>query len=268
MAQLRGLWRVGAICLAIALLASCASQDGLPRNYHNFNADNVPDAIPKVEPRSKSGNKSEYVVLGKRYTVLKSAECYHEKGIASWYGTKFHAKLTSSGEPYDMFAMTAANKELPLPTYVRVHNLENGKTIIVKVNDRGPFHENRIIDLSFAAAKKIGMMGKGTALVELTAIDPRHPNQTCGQTVPTLSIPIKPHIYLQIGAFSQKQTAESLRENVAKLTNVPTMVYQQDRDGKSLYKVQIGPINDVDTTDSLTSKLEAKGFGHAYAVVR
>ena len=221
------------LILFCIFLASCASSnDSLPRNYKNFNADNIPNAVPKVEPLSRYGNASSYVVLGKRYYVLKSAQCYDEKGIASWYGTKFHERLTSNREPYDMYAMTAASKVLPLPTYVRVRNLQNGKTIIVRVNDRGPFHENRIIDLSFAAAKKLDVIATGTALVEVTAIDPANPNETCG--VKSVAGAQKTSLYLQLGAFSQQSNAEQLAERVKKLVSQPTQVITVTVDDKTL----------------------------------
>ena len=134
----------------------------------------IPEPVPKVEPRSRYGNKDKYEVLGKTYRVLPDGRGYVERGIASWYGNKFHGYMTSSFEKYDMYAFTAAHKTLPLPSYARVTNLDNGKSVVVRINDRGPFHENRIIDLSYAAAVKIGVWPKGTGLVEVRAIDPAH----------------------------------------------------------------------------------------------
>lgn len=261
--------RYFSLLIICGLLAACASRDGLPRNYRSFDASDIPNAVPKVEKKSRYGNPSSYVVFGKRYHVLKSAHCYKAKGIASWYGTMFHERLTSSREPYDMYKMTAANKVLPLPTYVRVHNLENGRTIIVKVNDRGPFHANRVIDLSFAAAKKIGMLAKGTALVEIEAIDPRHPNQQCG--VKKRGAPehqAKPKLYLQMGAFGEKSSATRLANRLSKYSKHPIYVYPSKRGDKNLYKVQIGPLKDVGEVDSLTEKFKKLGFGEAYAAVR
>ena len=128
------------------------------------------DADPRPEPRSKYGNGPVYEVFGEQYTVLPSGDGYRERGVASWYGKKFHGRLTSNREPYDMYAMTAAHKTLPLPTYVRVRNLRNDRSVVVRVNDRGPFVHNRIIDLSYAAALKLDMVQDGTSLVEVTAI--------------------------------------------------------------------------------------------------
>ncbi len=159
----------------ILLLSSCSShlakQDGPPNFY--VDERRIPNAVPKVEPLAKRGNMTSYRVFGKRYYTLKSSRHYEAVGIASWYGTKFHAHSTSSGERYNMLAMTAAHKSLPLPTYVEVTNLKNQRKIIVKVNDRGPFEGNRLIDLSYVAAKKLGMLGHGTARVRIKAIDPR-----------------------------------------------------------------------------------------------
>lgn len=157
----------------LLLLSSCtkkiSTEDGPPDFY--VDASKIPNAVPKKTRPAKYGNMRSYKVFGKRYHVLKSSKNYHAVGIASWYGKKFHSRLTSSGEPYNMLAMTAAHKNLPLPTYVEVTNLKNNRKIIVKVNDRGPFSSNRIIDLSYVAAKKLGMLKKGTALVSIKAID-------------------------------------------------------------------------------------------------
>lgn len=170
---------------SLCLLGACShlkapttptERDGAPTNPRNV--DDVPNAQPKLEPLSKYGNPASYEVFGKTYHVLKKAPPHGQtqKGLASWYGTKFHGKRTSSGEPYDIYGMTAAHKNLPLPTYVLVKNLNNNKEIIVKVNDRGPFVEDRIIDLSYAAAKKLGVYQQGTAPVSVTIIDPTHPS--------------------------------------------------------------------------------------------
>ena len=157
------------------LLGACGTTpthrpDGPPRRGVDLGA--IPDAIPRAEPRSRYGNPPAYTVFGKTYHVLDSSRGYVERGIASWYGRKFHGRRTSSGEPYDMLAMTAAHKTLPLPTYARVTRLDTGQSIIVRINDRGPFHDDRIIDLSYAAAARLGMQHSGTAPVEVRAIDP------------------------------------------------------------------------------------------------
>jgi len=149
---------------------SFARGDGAPR--HTLNIAAIPNAEPRIEPRSRYGNPNSYVVRGKRYHVMTNNTAFQQSGVASWYGTKFHGRKTSSGEPYDMFAMTAAHKTLPLPTWLEVINQDNQKRIVVKVNDRGPFIDGRIIDLSYAAATKLGVVATGTANVTITAIDP------------------------------------------------------------------------------------------------
>ena len=166
--------------LVILSLGACSStrnnyryplrQDKAPA--FRINANKIPNAVPKKEPLSKRGNPKSYVVFGRRYYVMKHANGYHARGIASWYGMKFHQFQTSNGETYDVAGMTAAHKTLPLPTYLQVTNLHNGKKVIVKVNDRGPFVSNRLIDLSYVAAKKLDMTGAGTAPVSIVAITP------------------------------------------------------------------------------------------------
>lgn len=155
------------------LLSGCfhfKKQDGPPHFY--VDETKIPNAVPKPEPLAKYGNYKTYVVFGKKYHTMASSLGYSEIGTASWYGTKFHQRKTSSGERYNMLAMTAAHKTLPLPTYVEVTNLKNKRKIIVKVNDRGPFESNRLIDLSYVAAKKLGMLGHGTTKVRVRAINP------------------------------------------------------------------------------------------------
>lgn len=181
-----------ALCLGgLGSLSGCgkkgiSQQDGAPKHIPK-DLDKVREPIPKVEPLSKYGNRfkknsKSYVALKRRYTVMQTSRGYRAKGLASWYGTKFHGRRTSSGEPYDMYSMTAAHRTLPLPTYAKVTNTQNGKSIIVKVNDRGPFHNNRLIDLSYAAAHRLGILGRGTGHVEVVSIDPRdHGGHVPGQ---------------------------------------------------------------------------------------
>ncbi|HSM31321.1 MAG TPA: septal ring lytic transglycosylase RlpA family protein, partial [Woeseiaceae bacterium] len=159
------------VALAALTLAACGGnvRDSAPSGSVSI-PDLPGDPVPRPEPRSRYGNGPVYEVLGGTYRVMDSSSGYKERGVASWYGRKFHGRLTSNREPYDMYAMTAAHKTLPLPTYVKVRNLRNNKSIIVRVNDRGPFVHNRIIDLSYAAALKLDMVRDGTSLVEVTAI--------------------------------------------------------------------------------------------------
>ncbi|MCZ6804512.1 MAG: septal ring lytic transglycosylase RlpA family protein [Proteobacteria bacterium] len=220
---------------------------------------NIPNAIPKNEAKSRYGNPKSYVVFSKRYYVMESGKGFIEKGIASWYGTKFHGKRTSSGETYDMYAMTAAHKNLPLPTYVKVTNLNNGRHIIVKVNDRGPFHENRIIDLSYTAAIKLDIVKYGTGLVEVRAIEP-------GQKIPANSgdsTPVKTAsesndkagFYIQVGSFGQLINAENLRQKLGPIGDNLVKISQPVVSGDTLYRVRIGPLTDIDLADSIISKL-------------
>jgi rare lipoprotein A len=153
----------------------------LPRNAPDVNQ--IPDAVPRAEPRSAFGNPPYYTVAGRRYAVLPSANGYVERGVASWYGTEFHGLRTSTGEPYDMFAMTAAHKTLPLPCYARITNLSNGRSVVVRINDRGPFVANRIIDLSYSAAARLDMIRSGTAFVEVQVLNPAAPTLTASMPV-------------------------------------------------------------------------------------
>ncbi len=241
------------------------ANDGPPQRF--VDASKIPNAIPKVEPKSRYGNPSSYVVFGERYHVLNSAKNFRKRGIASWYGTKFHEQRTSSGEPYDMFAMTAANKILPLPTYVKVTNLENGKQIIVKVNDRGPFKENRIIDLSYVAAKKLGILATGTGLVEVEAIDPRHYSAATDYKLAAAKSSLHPKIYMQIGAFSSAANAENLRQAVNQITNRRIRVVTVTAGKHTFYKVQIGPLANVDESDALNHKLSHLDLGKPMTVI-
>lgn len=271
--------------LGLAACSSMSGRDGAPGS--NFNASNIPDAVPKAEPLSRSGNPSSYVVGGKRYYVMKSARGYDKVGSASWYGTKFHGQRTSSGDGYNMFAMTAASPTLPIPTYVRVTNLANNRSAIVKVNDRGPFHSNRIIDLSYAAAKKLGYSNIGTARVRVTAIDVNSPstfyaeNTTTSPTTPVASkkSPAKKQatqlasndtsVYLQVGAFKTRDKAESVSKQVAKIAKLDqTQVAVKQAYSSNhapLYRVHIGPLADS-TSRQVTDTLAQHGFDKAIVV--
>jgi len=165
-------------------------RDGAPKNPP-VNLHKIPDAIPKIEPITHMGNRfgkkgNTYKVKKRNYTVLKTSKGYTAKGHASWYGTLFHGRKTSSGEVYDMYKMTGAHRTLPIPTYAKVTNLDNGKSIIVKINDRGPFHGNRLIDLSYVAASKLEILGKGTGRVEVKSIDPRDHGRRIPRPTPKL----------------------------------------------------------------------------------
>ncbi len=211
------------------------------------------DQKPVYEPMSRYGNPDVYKVEGKTYKVLTSSSKYRARGLASWYGTKFHAKRTSSGEHYDMYALTAAHKTLPLPTYVRVKNLNNGRVAIVKVNDRGPFHSNRIIDLSYGAAVKLGLLPKGTAFVEIEALSVVAKGQE--------------HVaqyYIQAGAFSSQKLAEALKKKLVKLSSAKVNIEKY----KGRYIVKTGPFASKRTVDNLKITLARNGVKGAFIVLR
>ncbi len=264
--------RRASLALAYLLLISCGSvseKDGAPGRVPDISQ--IPDAVPKYEPRSKYGNPAQYEVFGKSYYTLTSAEGYREKGIASWYGTKFHGRRTSSGEIYDMYEMTAAHKTLPLPSYVEVTNLENGRKVIVKVNDRGPFHDNRLIDLSYSAATKLGIVSKGTGLVEVRAITPGSAPKTLTSKVDRGFEPVKPAssaaMFLQVGAFSTRNRAEQvkirLEQDIAdSVTIMPVSGVQG-----TLYRVRVGPLASVAYGDDLAARLVGLGFRDSHIVV-
>lgn len=263
------------------------NQDGGP-DAPPIDVSKIPEPVPKVEPRSRYGNKETYTVLGRTYSLLPDAGGYVERGIASWYGNKFHGYMTSSFEPYDMYAFSAAHKTLPLPSYARVTNLENGKSVVVRVNDRGPFHENRLIDLSYAAAVKIGVWPKGTGLVEVRAIDPEHPNALPPSTVAAapprrdpgekvasarpVPTPIPPppgaepaagapRIYLQIGAFGERNNAERAAASAERAGIGRVDIQSVAVAGRTVHRVRVGPLADVDAADALTERIERLGLG-------
>lgn len=216
----------------------------------------IRDATPRPEPRARYGNHSPYEVLGKRYTVMDSGAGYTERGIASWYGSKFHGRKTSSGEPYDMHLATAAHRSLPLPTYAEVINLDNGRKVIVKVNDRGPFHPDRIIDLSYAAAIKLDMAAAGTARVEVRAISFDEP------------LPVQPAVkvaegtFLQVGAFGERGAAEQLAGKMMQEHLQPVSVQQ----GGGLYKVWVGPYRNETDIELTTARLIELGYERPHKV--
>jgi rare lipoprotein A len=217
----------------------------------------IPDALPRPEPRSAHGNPPFYDVLGQRYFVRALADGYLERGVASWYGPAFHGGNTSSGEPYNMYAMTAAHKTLPLPTYARVTNMKNGRSVVVRINDRGPFVANRLIDLSYTAAAKLDMLREGTTLVEVRALTPGVPDEL---TRSAQSPP--PALYVQAGAFADAQNAQRL---LARLQAAGLAAFlASPLQGKShLYRVRLGPVSSVAEFDALAARLAALGITDA-----
>lgn len=248
-------------------LTGCTSrvQDGPPSFY--VDASKIPNAVPRHLPKSRYGNPSSYVVNGKRYYVLATAEGYSKRGIASWYGTKFNGRLTSTRKPYNMLAMTGASPELPIPCFVRVTNLENGRSIIVKINDRGPFAPNRIIDLSYVAAKKLGYIGKGTAMVQVTAINVNHYHKRRMLAVQKVSVPHHPQLYLQLGAFRELIHAKSLKARLETATHKPVVISKGTFKQLPIYRVQVGPLVGVGESDHLQMELKKHGFGDAITII-
>lgn len=345
----------------IFLLTACSGKT--QRNStpsRSVDVSSVPNAVPKHERQTRAGNPNTYVVFGKRYYVKRSNKNYHSRGIASWYGRKFHGRKTSNGETYNMYAMTAAHKTLRIPTYVKVSNLENGKVIVVRVNDRGPFVNNRIIDLSYAAAHKIGITRKGTGLVKIAVVGPgqigvpisnkalpklaklhtkpvnpsinsettrwQHrdtiadtsisdtdedpnpddfgvisgkpkktqtlPNKTAAKTrsAQTISpkriqpkvpsprfrkIHEKPQqkfsgshkVYLQVGAFFDEKNAQRLRNKVRNLSKTTTQIFKGNKNNRTLYRVRVGPITNVDQVDQLAARLNQQGIKHTRVII-
>jgi rare lipoprotein A len=220
--------------------------------------DAIPDAVPRAEPRSAHGNPPFYDVYGQRYFVLPAATGYLERGVASWYGPTFHGGNTSSGEQYDMYGMTAAHKTLPLPTYARVTNLRNGKSIVVRINDRGPFVANRLIDLSYTAAAKLDMLREGTTLVEVRSLTPGVPDDLARSAA---SPP--PALYVQAGAFADVQNAQRALDKLhgAGLANAFLIPPVQGR--SRLYRLRLGPVASVAQFDQLAARLAALGMPEA-----
>jgi len=255
-----------------ALLAACGSnetKDSAPSSGSGAIAGLPDDAVPRPEPKSRYGNGPNYVVFDKPYTVMPSAVGYKERGVASWYGKKFHGRKTSNQEDYDMYKMTAAHKTLPLPTYVR-----NNRTIVVRVNDRGPFVHNRIIDLSYVAAQKLDMVGTGTSLVEVEAItfeggsndQPTRQVSTpaatpAAQPAAPATRPANPnHIYVQIGAFGSKANADRRLEVLRSGGIGAAAVHVDNSVNPALYRVRMGPIQGVDQYDLLVEELAKLGI--------
>lgn len=225
-----------------------------------INVNKIPNAVPKAEPLSKRGNPKFYTVFGRRYYVMKSAKGYHAKGTASWYGMKFHRFQTANGDIYNVAGMTAAHKTLPLPTYLQVTNLRNGRKVIVKVNDRGPFVNNRLIDLSYAAAKKLDMTGTGTAPVAIRAITPgvtrlvsnTHSNSRTGNK--------NDRPFIHLGLFKQREQAQKMALLVKHWTHSSVKVEKTSIHKRFYYRVVVGPLPNTKNTQHLQHLLQFAGL--------
>ncbi len=221
----------------------------------------IPNAVPRFEPRAAHGNPLFYKVDGRRYYVLATAEGYDETGVASWYGPTFDGLRTADGDRYDMYAMTAAHKTLPIPCYVRVTNLSNGRSVVVKVNDRGPFVANRLIDLSYVAAAKLDMLATGTALVEVQAITPESPS-----VLTRVAESPPPTLYVQVGAFAMQAHAQRVVSRLHAAGLAGAFVFGPPVTRSHLYRVRIGPVGGVPEFDRLVARLSALGYPGARLV--
>lgn len=249
------------LALTVALVAACTDtpvqpppdvSDGAP--IRSISPSEVPDAVPRPDPILAVGNKSPYTVMGVTYEIMDDYRNYRERGIGSWYGTKFHGRKTSNGEIFDLYQATAAHKTLPIPSYVRVTNLANGKAITVRVNDRGPFHPDRIIDLSYGAAVKLGYMEQGTARVRVEAlavagVDDRR------RTAPGQ------YRFLQVGAFSSESAAQDLGRRVRGVVSAPVFLSPVAADGVTLHRVRIGPLDSAGALAEAQDALRSAGLG-------
>jgi len=264
------------LVVVASLAAGCSSvprggyyQDDGPHRRPEVDVSKVPDAVPRNEAHNERNNRP-YAVFGVNYRPLKSSKGYRERGVASWYGKKFHGHKTSNGETYDMYAMTAAHKTLPLPSYLRVRNLNNGKSVVVRVNDRGPFRENRIIDLSYAAAAKLGIIGTGTGIVEIEGLTGDEPvTQSAARAPDPVPLPkaAAPRLYLQVGAFTNRDNAENLKQRLASADLKSVHIQNADLDATPLYRVRIGPLDSVDESDRLAARVTAQGLPNPIVVV-
>ena len=260
------------------ILAGCSQQpqkdwdkaDEYQRTRYSQDKDSMPthgdkgvetaDAIPRHEPKTRAGNITPYKVFGKTYHVLPTEKGYKATGEASWYGMKFHGHKTSNGEVYDVNKMSAAHKTLPLPSYVKVTNLENGKSCVVRVNDRGPFKDSRLIDLSYAAAKKLDYINSGTARVKVEAITPKGmavsaPTYIANNTKPS-AFKAKDKVFLQVGAYKDEQIAQKQYQYLAKAIDAPLIL---KRSIDSYFRLFVGPIAHK-KTDAITEALAQAGF--------
>lgn len=231
----------------------------------------IPDAVPRPEPITAAGNKTPYEVLGKTYRITPVPAGYRERGYGSWYGTKFHGQFTSNGEPYDVYTMTAAHKTLPIPCYVRVTNLENGRRIVVRVNDRGPFHEGRVLDLSYAAAYRLGYADKGTALIEYEVLDPNAPEwvakrrETAGDARIAAAQPAVRKTYVQAGAFRSMEGARSLQQTLASLLEHEVFIHR-GAGADPWYRVRVGPLESTEALHDTQRRLAAARIAAAQVV--
>lgn len=263
-------------CLFL-LIFSCTTRKSIVQDSAPTGAIDLSNIKPVVVThleKSRYGNPTSYEVRGRTYQVKKDAVNYVKEGVASWYGTKFHGRRTSSGEVYDMLALTAAHKTLPIPCFVKVTNLENGKHLIVRVNDRGPFVKDRIIDMSYAAAHKLGMTTKGTAKVRVESVSVNTKDLLKVKENFSSQLINQPSSYdwlesqhkgkdrfVQVGAYSVYESAQKLAKVLDREISLPVKISKINRNGKKLYRVRIGPIQSLKIAESLAKTLDIKELG-------
>lgn len=248
------------IALSVTLLSACSStsnkgryqleHDVAPENPKSV--EHVQDATPKYEPYSLGGNK-DYSLRGERYQIVKDVNGFKQKGIASWYGQKFHGHMTSNGEIYDMYSMSAAHKTLPIPSYVKVTNLDNNKVAIVRINDRGPFHPGRIIDLSYAAAYKLGVIQTGTANVEIETV-------IIGKAAPESAQETHDQYYIQVSSSKHHESSRTLLNDLSQNLSVAGIIDS----AQGVNRVLLGPFDDFHATQTLLAKVKALGYTTAF----
>jgi rare lipoprotein A len=251
------------LCLSLILclwVTACSSiqpsSDGKP--LRDISAADVADASPRADPVLAAGNTSPYRVAGEEYRVLASSQGYRESGVASWYGRKFHGRKTANGEVFDAYAASAAHRSLPLPSYVRVTNLDNHQSMIVRVNDRGPFHADRIIDLSYGAAVKLGFAEQGVARVELTAISVEGTEDL--RNDPEFAHWRSDYRFLQIGSFSEERSALALQRRLEEQVSARVDVSEFQRSDRAWYRVRIGPLHDWQELQDIKAQLTRLGY--------
>ncbi len=266
-------WLAGlAVILTLVLLTGCASSpqranagrysqenDAAPSGAIP-NVYNIPEPVPRSEPRSRYGNKSSYTVNGRTYYVLRTARGYVQRGTASWYGSKFQGHLTSSLERYDMYKYTAASKVLPLPSFALVTNLANGKSVVVRINDRGPFVSGRIIDLSYVAALRIGIWQRGTGRVEVQGIDPNDPTWRSDLAGGTPAGTLQGPMYVQVGSFADWGNAERLHDRLDRAGLQNVNIDSVKVRGQQFYRVRLGPLADATMARRVLARVHALGL--------
>lgn len=259
------------VLLAFAVLTACAGPaprpdasptpepaDGPPPGPVDVST--IPEPVPRDEPLSRYGNPPSYAVYGQTYYVQRKRTAYQARGIASWYGSKFHGRRTSSGEPFDMYGFTAAHRTLPLPSYVEVTNLSNGRSLVVRVNDRGPFKKDRLIDLSYAAAARLGFADHGTARVEVRAVGPGTGEVASPSAAADGSRETPQALWLQAGAFRDPGNAERLRRRLDETGVAPVEVRKTGTGDETLFRVRLGPLGSPARAAEMAERLRSLGF--------